>query len=197
MSLYPNANFIKSANALDQFPPDEGTEVAVAGRSNAGKSSAINIIVNRRQFARTSKTPGRTQLVNFFSLSEQQRLVDLPGYGFARVSSGMRAHWGELLSGYFEVRRSLAGLFLIADVRRRLTDYDRAMMQFAAEVDLPIHILLTKADKLKKGQAATALLEVKKAVGDRATVQLFSALTRLGEEEARGKLEAFLKPLQA
>lgn len=192
MSLYPNANFIKSANALNQFPPDEGTEIAVAGRSNAGKSSAINIIVNRRQFARTSKTPGRTQLVNFFSLGEQQRLVDLPGYGFARVSNSMREHWGELLSGYFEVRQSLAGLFLIADVRRRLTDYDRAMMQFAEEVDLPIHILLTKADKLKKGQAATALLEVRKAVGGRATVQLFSALTRVGEEEARGKLEAFL-----
>jgi GTP-binding protein len=192
MSLYPNANFIKSANALNQFPPDEGAEVAVAGRSNAGKSSAINIIVNRRQFARTSKTPGRTQLVNFFTLREQQRLVDLPGYGFARVSDSMREHWGELLSGYFQVRQSLRGLFLIADVRRGLTDYDLAMMQFAQEVKLPIHILLTKADKLKKGQAATALLEVSKAVGDRATVQLFSATKRLGEEAARQKLEAFL-----
>ena len=192
MSLYPNANFIKSANALNQFPPDEGAEVAVAGRSNAGKSSAINIIVNRRQFARTSKTPGRTQLVNFFTLREQQRLVDLPGYGFARVSDSMREHWGELLSGYFQVRQSLRGLFLIADVRRGLTDYDLAMMQFAQEVELPIHILLTKADKLKKGQAATALLEVSKAVGDRATVQLFSATKRLGEEAARQKLEAFL-----
>lgn len=192
MSLYPNANFIKSANALNQFPPDEGAEVAVAGRSNAGKSSAINIIVNRRQFARTSKTPGRTQLVNFFTLREQQRLVDLPGYGFARVSDSMREHWGELLSGYFQVRQSLRGLFLIADVRRGLTDYDLAMMQFAQEVKLPIHILLTKADKLKKGQAATALLEVRKAVGDRATVQLFSATKRLGEDAARQKLEAFL-----
>jgi GTP-binding protein len=192
MSLYPNANFIKSANALDQFPPDEGAEVAVAGRSNAGKSSAINIIVNRRQFARTSKTPGRTQLVNFFRLREQQRLVDLPGYGFARVSGSMREHWGELLSGYFEVRQSLRGLFLIADVRRRLTDYDLAMMQFAEDVNLPVHILLTKADKLKKGQAATALLEVRKAVGERATVQLFSATKRFGEDEARQKLETFL-----
>jgi GTP-binding protein len=192
MSLYPNANFIKSANALNQFPPDEGVEVAVAGRSNAGKSSAINIIVNRRQFARTSKIPGRTQLVNFFYLREQQRLVDLPGYGFARVSDNKREHWGNLLSGYFEVRQSLRGLFLIADMRRRLTNYDLAMMQFAEEVGLPIHILLTKADKLKKGQAATAVLEVKKGVGSRATVQPFSALTRHGEEEARQKLEAFL-----
>lgn len=193
MSSYPNAEFIKSANALHQFPADEGVEVAVAGRSNAGKSSAINIIVNRRQFARTSKTPGRTQLVNFFSLRDGQRLVDLPGYGFARVSDKMRQHWGGLLSGYFEVRQSLQGLFLIVDMRRRLTDYDLAMMQFAEEVDLPIHILLTKADKLKKGQAATAVLEVRKQVADRATVQPFSATKRLGEDEARQKLEEFLQ----
>ena len=192
MSLYPNANFIKSANALSQFPPDAGVEVAVAGRSNAGKSSAINIIVNRRQFARTSKTPGRTQLVNFFSLRDEQRLVDLPGYGFARVSDAMRDHWGELLSGYFEVRQSLGGLLLIVDMRRRLTDYDRAMMQFAEVVGLPVHILLTKADKLKKGQAATAVLEVRKEVAGRATVQAFSATKRQGEDEARKKLEEFL-----
>ena len=106
MSLYPDACFIKSANALDQFPPDAGVEVAVAGRSNAGKSSAINVIVNRRQFARTSKTPGRTRLVNFFKLGEDQRLVDLPGYGYARVSDAMRQHRGELLSVYYENRRS-------------------------------------------------------------------------------------------
>ncbi|MGI9201500.1 MAG: ribosome biogenesis GTP-binding protein YihA/YsxC [Woeseiaceae bacterium] len=192
MSLYPNAKFIKSANALNQFPADEGVEVAVAGRSNAGKSSAINIIVNRRQFARTSKTPGRTQLVNFFALRDDQRLVDLPGYGFAKVSGAMRDHWGELLSGYFQVRQSLQGLLLIVDMRRRLTDYDRAMMQFADEVDLPTHILLTKADKLKRGQAATAVLEVRKEVGDRATVQPFSATKRQGEDEARQKLEEFL-----
>jgi GTP-binding protein len=192
MSLYPNAKFIKSANALSQFPADEGVEVAVAGRSNAGKSSAINIIVNRRQFARTSKTPGRTQLVNFFALRDEQRLVDLPGYGFAKVSGAMREHWGELLSGYFQVRRSLQGLLLIVDMRRRLTDYDRAMMQFAEEVELPTHILLTKADKLKRGQAATAVLEVRKEVGDKATVQAFSATKRQGEDEARQKLEEFL-----
>ncbi len=192
MSLYPNAKFIKSANAPEQFPSDDGVEVAVAGRSNAGKSSAINIIVNRRQFARTSKTPGRTQLVNFFGLEPGRRLVDLPGYGFARVSDRMRQHWGELLSGYFETRRSLRGLFLIVDIRRRLTDYDEAMMQFAESVELPIHILLTKADKLKRGQVATAVLEVRKAVGSRATVQPFSALTRSGEDEARQKLASLL-----
>ena len=192
MSQYPEARFITSANAVKQFVPDVGVEVAVAGRSNAGKSSAINIIVNRRQFARTSKTPGRTQLVNFFDLRPGQRLVDLPGYGFARVSDAKREHWGELLSDYFRVRKSLKGLLMIVDIRRQLKDYDRQMMAFAEEVNLPIHILLTKADKLKKGQAARALLEVKKEVLGRATVQHFSALTRQGEDAAREMLEKFL-----
>jgi GTP-binding protein len=192
MSQYPEARFITSANAVKQFVPDVGVEVAVAGRSNAGKSSAINIIVNRRQFARTSKTPGRTQLVNFFDLRPGLRLVDLPGYGFARVSDAKRDHWGELLSDYFRVRKSLKGLLMIVDIRRQLKDYDRQMMAFAEEVDLPIHILLTKADKLKKGQAAKALLEVKKEVHGRATVQHFSALTRQGEDAAREMLEKFL-----
>lgn len=192
MSQYPNAAFIKSANALDQFPADSGAEVAVAGRSNAGKSSAINIIVNRRQFARTSKTPGRTQLVNFFSLRDEQRLVDLPGYGFAKVADSMRQHWGELLSGYFQIRGSLSGLLLVADMRRRLTDYDRVMLQFAADVNVPVHVVLTKADKLKRGQVATAVLEVQKELAGRATVQAFSATQRTGEDEARQKLEDFL-----
>ena len=192
MSHYPDARFLKSANAPEQFVADAGSEVAVAGRSNAGKSSAINVIVNRRQFARVSKTPGRTQLVNFFELSPGRRLVDLPGYGFARVSDRMRRHWGELLSAYFETRKSLRGLLLIADIRRRLTDFDQRMIAFAASVDLPIHILLTKSDKLKRGQAANALLAVQRDIGDAATVQLFSALTRAGEDEARGVLDAFL-----
>ena len=121
MSQYPQAAFIKSANAPQQFVPDEGAEVAFAGRSNAGKSSAINIIVNRRQFARTSKTPGRTQLVNFFTLRDDARLVDLPGYGFARVSEATRAHWADLMADYFESRASLKGMFLIVDIRRQLT----------------------------------------------------------------------------
>jgi GTP-binding protein len=192
MSQYPDASFIKSANALSQFVPDDGAEVAVAGRSNAGKSSAINVIVNRRQFARTSKTPGRTQLVNFFNLREGQRLVDLPGYGFAQVSDAVRDHWGALLSDYFRVRESLRGLLLIVDIRRQLQDYDRQMIAFAEDVGLPIHILLTKSDKLKRGQAANALLKVSKEVGERATVQQFSALKRQGEDEARNVLERLL-----
>ena len=192
MSHYPDAQFITSANARKQFVPDTGAEVAVAGRSNAGKSSAINVIVNRKQFARTSKTPGRTQLVNFFSLSDSQRLVDLPGYGFARVSDAMREHWGELLTEYFRSRESLRGLLLIVDIRRQLKDFDRQMISFAEDVDLPIHILLTKADKLKRGQAARAMLEVCKELGEQASVQQFSALNRQGEAEARDVLNRFL-----
>jgi GTP-binding protein len=192
MSQYPEARFIKSANAPLQFVPDTGAEVAFAGRSNAGKSSAINIIVNRRQFARTSKTPGRTRLVNFFSLRDEQRLVDLPGYGFAKVADKMRKHWAELIADYFEMRQSLRGMFLIVDIRRQITDYDHQMLSFANSVGLPVHILLTKTDKLKRGQAAKALLEVRRELGDAATVQQFSALNRLGEEEARAKLDEFL-----
>ena len=193
MSQYPEARFLKSANASKQFVPDTGAEVAVAGRSNAGKSSAINVIVNRRQFARTSKSPGRTQLVNFFELRDEQRLVDLPGYGFARVAAAVRRHWGELLAEYFETRQSLTGLILIVDIRRQLTDFDRQMIAFAESVDLAVHILLTKADKLKKGQAAQAVLDVKKEIAERATVQQFSATKRQGEQEARDVLERFLQ----
>jgi GTP-binding protein len=192
MSQFPEAQFLTSANAVSQFVADTGAEVAVAGRSNAGKSSAINLIVNRRQFARTSKTPGRTQLVNFFSLRDGQRLVDLPGYGFAQVSDKKRRHWGGLLEDYFQVRESLKGLILVVDIRRQLTEYDRRMMAFAEHVDLPIHVLLTKSDKLKRGQAAKAELEVRKELGERATVQQFSALKRLGDDEARDVIERLL-----
>ena len=193
MSQYPEAHFIKSANAPSQFVADEGAEVAFAGRSNAGKSSAINVIVNRRQFARTSKTPGRTQLVNFFALRDGARLVDLPGYGFAKVAEAMRDHWADLMADYFETRASLRGMFLIVDIRRKLTDFDRQMLKFAESVGLPVHVLLTKADKLKRGQAAKALLEVRRELGGTASVQHFSALSREGEGQAREMLETFLQ----
>lgn len=192
MSQFPNAKFITSANKVAQFVPDTGSEVAFAGRSNSGKSSAINVIVNRRQFARTSKTPGRTQLINFFALREQARLVDLPGYGFARVADAVREHWGRLLTAYIEDRRSLHGLFLIVDIRRGLSDYDRRLLQLTEPSSLPVHVLLTKADKLKRGQAANTLLSVSKELAERATVQLFSALNRQGVDQARDALEQFL-----
>lgn len=193
MSQFPDARFVSSANAPGQFLPDSGSEVAVAGRSNAGKSSAINVIVNRRQFARTSKTPGRTQLVNFFELADGRRLVDLPGYGFAKVAESVQRHWGDLLQQYFETRQSLRGLILVVDIRRQLKDFDRQMLAFAESVGLPTHILLMKADKLKRGQASAALLQVKKELGDSATVQLFSALNKSGADEARLVLARFLE----
>ncbi|MFQ5549305.1 MAG: ribosome biogenesis GTP-binding protein YihA/YsxC [Woeseia sp.] len=192
MSQFADAKFILSANAPDQFVPDTGREVAVAGRSNAGKSSAINVIVNRRRLARTSKSPGRTQLVNFFSLGDHTRLVDLPGYGYARVSASVRRHWGALLQTYFEERKSLGGLLLVVDIRRRLSDYDRQMLSFADSVGLPVHVLLTKSDKLKRGQASTALRQVRKELDGEASVQLFSALNTQGVEDARRVLEDFL-----
>ncbi len=192
MSQYPDAAFLVSANAPAQFVPDTGAEVAFAGRSNAGKSSAINAIVNRRQFARTSKSPGRTQLVNFFELRAGQRLVDLPGYGFARVSAPTQAHWGRLMSDYFASRRSLRGLFLIVDARRGLGEGDRRMLALAESVTLCVHVLLSKADKLKRGEQARALGEASETLGDRATVQLFSATKREGLDEARAMLDRWL-----
>ncbi len=191
MSLYPHANFDLSANKAGQFPSDTGREVAFAGRSNAGKSSAINAIVNRRQFARVSKTPGRTQLINFFTLQDGQRLVDLPGYGFAKVPESMRQHWGVLLQAYFTQRESLAGLILVVDVRRLLTDFDWQLLRLADAVAAPVHVLLTKSDKLKRGQATDALREAGKQLGSTATAQLFSATRKVGLDEARERMQGF------
>ena len=189
MSAYPHAEFLTSANKPAQFVPDAGSEVAFAGRSNSGKSSAINAILGRRGLARTSKTPGRTQLVNFFSVGENLRVTDLPGYGYARVPEAVRQHWGKLMDSYFLRRQSLAGLFIVMDVRRPLTDFDQGMLDWAREAGCPVHILLTKTDKLSRGAGAAVLLSVRKAVGDAATVQLFSALKGTGVEEARSILE--------
>lgn len=193
MSQYPDARFLTSADRARQFVPDEGVEVAVAGRSNAGKSSAINVIVGRRGFARVSKTPGRTRLVNFFALAPSRRLVDLPGYGYARVAAATREHWGALIQTYFETRRSLAGLLLVVDARRGLGEFDERMLALAESVASPVHVLLTKADKLKRGQAARALGEARQRLGDAASVQLFSASKATGVEEARERLVALFE----
>ncbi len=174
---------------------DDGAEVAVAGRSNAGKSSAINIIVNRRQFARTSKTPGRTQLVNFFGLRDGERLVDLPGYGFAKVPREVKQAWTRQLELYLQKRQSLRGLVLLMDVRHPLQPFDEQMLEWALAAHMPIHILLTKADKLKRGAASKALLEVKKATEpyrELVSVQLFSALKHQGHAELVAVLNAWL-----
>ena len=193
MSLYPEARFITSAARAAQFITDQGREVAFAGRSNAGKSSAINAIINRRDFARTSKTPGRTQLINFFALDDTRRLIDLPGYGYARVSREMRDHWRELLDDYFHARESLTGLILVVDSRRGLGDIDWQMLEWAHTLNGPIHVLLTKADKLSRQEAAAALAKGREELGADVSVQLFSATKKLGLDEARSHLNAMLE----
>ena len=197
VSTYPHTEFLTSANRGDQFLPDEGQEVAFAGRSNAGKSSALNTITGRKGLARTSKTPGRTQLVNFFALDHERRLVDLPGYGYAKVPEAIRRHWRTLMESYFVGRRSLTGLVLVMDCRHPLTDFDKQMLEWTTSNGCMVHILLTKADKLSRGAAAATLLKVRKEVGESATVQLFSATKKTGLEEARTALEAFFEPPDA
>jgi GTP-binding protein len=192
MSVYPHIEFITSANRSSQFVADQGKEVAFAGRSNAGKSSAINTITARRGLARTSKTPGRTQLVNFFEIEPGQRLVDLPGYGFAKVPEAMRRHWRALMEAYFEGRESLAGLFVVMDCRRPLRDFDLQMLSWAEYKRCPAHVLLTKADKLSRGKASAALHATRRELADNITVQLFSALKHTGVDEARAQLDEML-----
>lgn len=198
MSIYPDASFLHSAHNPAQFLPDHGMEVAFAGRSNAGKSSAINVIVGRKQFARVSRTPGRTQLINFFALDDAvpggRRLVDLPGYGFAKVPEQVQRHWRGLMEAYFDQRRSLTGVVTVVDVRRGLLDYDLQMFEWAAHADCAAHVLLTKADKLSRGAASATLHAVRRELAGRASVQLFSALTRQGVDEARIALEGLMPP---
>jgi len=194
MAAYPDVRFITSANKLGQAPPDTGVEVAVAGRSNAGKSSAINAITQRKGLAKTSKSPGATRLLNFFELRAGRRLVDLPGYGFDKVTGAMREHWGTLLTGYFDKRESLQGTIVVMDVRHPLTEHDQDMLELAMTRGLPVHILLTKADKLGRGAAGNALQGVRRKLPREGlvTVQLFSALSGDGVQEARGALEKLL-----
>jgi GTP-binding protein len=195
VSLCQQATFIKSASQVEQCPLDRGYEVAFAGRSNAGKSSALNTLTHAR-LARTSKTPGRTQLINFFGLDEQRRLVDLPGYGYAKVPLALKEHWKEHLDAYLTGRESLAGLVLVMDIRHPLSDFDRMMLEWSDVTGLPAHILLSKADKLAYGAAKNVLLKVqtivRKEYGNRASVQLFSAPKRQGLEEAYAILESWL-----
>jgi GTP-binding protein len=188
MSAFPHVRFLTSAHQARQFPPDTGAEVAVAGRSNAGKSSAINAIVQRKGLAKTSKTPGATRLINFFELEAGRLLVDLPGYGFAAVPGEVRQHWGTLIEGYFRRREALRGAIVVMDIRHPLTEHDQTMLDLAASRSVPVHILLTKADKLGRGAGLQTLAKVQKAVGDGVTAQLFSALSGAGVAEARGAM---------
>jgi GTP-binding protein len=194
--LYRQAVFLTSAAKLSQTPPDEGYEVAFAGRSNAGKSSAINTICDQKALARTSKTPGRTQLLNFFALDAQRRIVDLPGYGFAKVAEGIKREWQGTLAAYLEQRNCLRGLMLMMDIRHPLKDYDLQMLNWASHIALPVHVLLTKADKLKHGPASSTLIKVRTAVqkiNPMFSAQTFSSLKRTGIDEAHARLDEWFE----
>tara|TARA_R110000824_G_scaffold393237_2_gene592219 strand:- start:120166 stop:120771 length:606 start_codon:yes stop_codon:yes gene_type:complete len=194
---YPTASFIISAPTLALCPDDTGAEVAFAGRSNAGKSSAINALTQQNALARTSRTPGRTQLINFFSVmnDESLRLVDLPGYGYAKVPESVKLEWQKHLAEYLRNRFSLRGLVLLMDVRHPLTEFDQMMLNYADQREMPVHILLTKADKLKKGPASASLQKVRsrlKEWEDLVSVQLFSSLKRDGVDTLSQKLNQWL-----
>ncbi len=198
---FQNTEYLTSAPTLAECPTDEGVEVAFAGRSNAGKSSAINALTKNRKMARTSKTPGRTQMINFFTLGESQRLVDLPGYGYAKVPLETKKHWQEHLFLYLQHRQSLQGLILLMDVRHPLQEEDSMLLNWAIEVEMPTHILLTKADKLKFGPAKNVLIKMEQhlynsGVDDLVSVQLFSSLKSSGMEALTSKLNDWLNPEQ-
>src|SRR3981189_2211487 len=186
MTTYSNVKFMTSAAEANQLAADLGREVAFAGRSNSGKSTAINAITQRAGLARVSRTPGRTQLINFFELVPECRLVDLPGYGFAKVPDRVRLHWLQLMEHYFNVRESLVGLILIVDSRRGLGAQDAGMLEWVLARDRFAHVLLTKTDKLNRRDAQRVLRETRAACSDTSvTAQLFSAHETLGIEEAR------------
>ena len=191
---YNQATFVTSAANRAACPPESLAEVAFAGRSNAGKSSAINAITNQTRLARISKTPGRTQLINFFGLAEGRFLVDLPGYGFAKVPLSVKNKWQEELEKYLRRRQVLCGLVLLSDIRHPLKEFDRMMIDWAVQSGLPLHLLLTKSDKLKRGAAQNTLLAVQKELKpfSNVTVQLFSSLKNDGVTEVRTKLDEWL-----
>jgi GTP-binding protein len=192
VSRFPHAQFLISAAAAAQFPPDRGAEVAFVGRSNAGKSSAINAIVQRQGLARTSKTPGRTRLLNFFEVAEQQRIVDLPGYGYASASEAERRSWQPMIEA-LKYRRSLRGLFVIVDARRGITEGDEGLLDWSGPGQR-LHVLLSKADKLNRSESLEVLRSTTRALSPRgATVQLFSAHAKTGVEEAQDVLTAWLR----
>ncbi|MGH8091793.1 MAG: ribosome biogenesis GTP-binding protein YihA/YsxC [Rudaea sp.] len=189
------AQFATSAPDPRRLPPDTGAEVAFAGRSNAGKSSALNAICDQSGLARTSKTPGRTQLLNVFVLDEARRLIDLPGYGYAKVPEAMREKWRAAIDAYMRERESLRGVVLIMDARHPLKDFDRQMLGYCAEVELSCHILLTKSDKLSRSEGMRTLAAVRaecKRADWNATAQLFSAQAKTGLDEARAAISALL-----
>ena len=190
---FNKTKFMKSASNISESPDDIGAEVAFVGRSNSGKSSAINVITNQKNLARISKTPGRTQLINFFEIEEMQRLVDLPGYGYAKTSKKQQKEWGFMISEYVKYRHTLRGIILIIDIRRGIMELDHAFLDFYLPLNKPLHILLTKSDKLKKQACRKSFDSVRSIVDSVASVQLFSSLKKSGTEEAKAKILELLK----
>ena len=196
MSVFGAIHFLKTVAAASDLPPAQGAEVAFAGRSNVGKSSAINALAQRKRIAYVSKTPGRTQHVNFFSLGEKRYLVDLPGYGYAAVPAAARAHWNELIGGYLQTRATLRGLVLIMDVRHPLTELDRQLIAWLAPTRVPVHILLSKADKVNRQQATATLHRVEHTLQvnyAHCTAQLFSSVRKIGIVEATKVISGWLE----
>ncbi|MBE0439526.1 MAG: YihA family ribosome biogenesis GTP-binding protein [Gammaproteobacteria bacterium] len=195
--IYRQALYTVSATQLSELPADTGIEVAFAGRSNAGKSSAINTITDQKSLARISKTPGRTQMINFFKLDEERSLVDLPGYGYAKVPEQIKIRWQQNLGKYLDTRRSLKGLMVMMDIRHPLKNFDIQMVKWANNATLPVHILLTKADKFKHGAAMASLHQVVLQLNKlelNASVQLFSSLNKTGKDEAIAQLDRWFFP---
>jgi len=194
--LYHQARFINSAPKLGDAPEDQGLEIAFAGRSNAGKSSAINTLTRQSSLARISKTPGRTQLLNFFEIDKQRKFVDLPGYGYAKVPPSVKQKWQKMMETYLHERKALCGIVLVMDVRHPLTEFDWKMIEWCEHAGLPLHILLTKADKLKFGAAKNTLLKVQKDLSDASiviTLQLFSSLKKSGVDDVHQILDEWFK----
>ena len=190
---YQKATYLTSAVDVSQLPADEGVEIAFIGRSNAGKSSALNTITGIKGLARTSSTPGRTQMINLFQLDATHRLVDLPGYGYAKVPKPVKLRWEAFTHEYLESRQSLCGLVLIMDVRHPMKETDQQLVTWSASCGLPLHLLLTKADKLKKNAQRQALESVQSAIKafPNVSVQLFSSLSRLGVADVKETLDAW------
>ena len=192
VNQYRQAQYTISATQLSELPEDNGIEIAFAGRSNAGKSSAINTITEQKSLARISKTPGRTQMINFFNIDENKSLVDLPGYGYAKVPEKMKIRWQQTLGKYLETRKSLVGLMLMMDCRHPLKEFDLQMIHWANKAELAVNILLTKSDKLKKGAAKTTLLQVESELKKQkltASTQLFSSHNQQGKQQAIEQLD--------
>ncbi|MBT8046899.1 MAG: YihA family ribosome biogenesis GTP-binding protein [Xanthomonadales bacterium] len=185
---YRSATYVVSAHELRQLPPDKGIEVAFAGRSNAGKSSAINTLTDQKALARTSKTPGRTQQIVIFDIDSERRIADLPGYGYAKVPEKLRAHWRHVMQQYFQQRRSLRGVILVMDIRHPMRPFDEQMLEWCSASGVPCHVLLTKADKLKRGPAQSTLYQVRKYLPAGASVQVFSSKSRDGLDELISRL---------